>query len=348
MPDDADEPLDALSVEKESLQHEESSVAPASIEVIPESRTKSPSGRTKKGDWRFHTASASVLLVIVGVFYWVNRNPGGRRAVDTGLPATAPEKNSVPRASVLGSDSADSTNESESNAPPADSGSGIGSELGGKFDIVLGDIAKQRQGSQPKELEPKEPEEQRWQALPGFPDDIASNFQSSSGWEWAKILPKRIEILPAPNVKSGVRISQQGMELQPGESISVQTSLSTKMPKELAVGFMMGKSAVVLKSEPQRVNLTARLAGEKKSRVLLALDQPTAPVRLEVRRLTETERMSLAGSMVRLTVSSGDMRQSTEIALGSIASKMAVTLLVGPPRAKMGRKFWIADLKTLK
>ena len=337
MPDEADELNDAPSLTEEPLRQEESLDAPASIDVIGKNQGRSPSHRIKKSNWKFHLASVSILLAIVGVFFWVNRNAGGRRAAGATSPVSSPKAlSSSPNAS---SSNIDPKTAEESK--PTDSGSGLGLGLGGKFDQVLGDIAKQREGPQPNDPTNADSDED-WQALPGFPADLRANFQSSSGWDWAKITANQIEILPLAEVKSGVRISKVGWVLEPGDSITIQTSLSTKMPKEVAVGFLIGRSAVVLKSESKRVNLTARLAGEEKSRVLLAVDQPNAPMRLDVHRSADEH------GVIRFTISSDDKRQSTEVTLSSLEPKTAVTLLVGPPRKTMGRKFWIADLKTLR
>lgn len=119
--------------------------------------------RNKPSDWKYHGISAAVLLAIVGIIFWVNRNPGGRRAAQARIsePAaseteslstpTSPgqaNQHSAATTSRKANQSQPSTDSSISSrrspiARKRETGSGLGAELGNKFSTILSEIAEQ-------------------------------------------------------------------------------------------------------------------------------------------------------------------------------------------------------------
>ncbi|QDV44166.1 hypothetical protein Enr13x_40280 [Stieleria neptunia] len=167
----------AAAVASESSQRRESTV---------------PRPRTKASDWKYHGISAAVLLTVVAIVFWVNRNPGGRRAAE----ARPSQRESPVRESSLTTtatnDVADQDQKSgsggregtarrtrkasqqatrsgvsvpRSRSPIAkrrETGSGLGAGLGDKFGEVLSDIAKQpEERAMPSEATPRSPGEFR-------------------------------------------------------------------------------------------------------------------------------------------------------------------------------------------
>ncbi|MCC9602964.1 hypothetical protein LOC67_20635 [Stieleria sp. JC731] len=124
--------------------------------------------RRKQSQWHIHAISASLLLAIVGIIYWVNRDPGGRRAADVRQVDSAKNDSIATEPSAAEpseSESTESPNESNvrrkapamaapsSSAAPRnrkspivarrEQGSGLGSGLGSKFGDILNDIEAQ-------------------------------------------------------------------------------------------------------------------------------------------------------------------------------------------------------------
>jgi hypothetical protein len=119
----------------------------------------------KAADWRYHAMSAAGLLLVVGLVYWINRHPGGRRAADTQsdpahrsaapVAPAATESGTMPISPELSS-SEMNARKPLAPAPPGlsvarkspivekrERGSGLAVGLGDKFSDVLSDIADQ-------------------------------------------------------------------------------------------------------------------------------------------------------------------------------------------------------------
>ncbi|MCS7470381.1 hypothetical protein NZK35_27340 [Stieleria sp. ICT_E10.1] len=150
----------------------ESAVTSAS-ETSQEQQASVSRRRKKPSDWKYHGISAAVLFTIVAIVFWVNRNPGGRRAAE----ARPSQHESPVRESSLmtavSDDVADQDDESGSGGPEGtarrtrkasrqaprsgmsvprsrspiakrrETGSGLGAGLGNEFSEVLSDIANQ-------------------------------------------------------------------------------------------------------------------------------------------------------------------------------------------------------------
>lgn len=121
--------------------------------------------RSKASDWRYHAISAAVLLSVVGMVYYFNRNPGGRRAAqaratdakqgagatddadwggdNTGATVSGPVRKANPRIAPVRTGNQSTSRRPSPIAKRRDTGSGIGSGLGDKFADVLSEIASQ-------------------------------------------------------------------------------------------------------------------------------------------------------------------------------------------------------------
>ncbi|MDV6030871.1 MAG: hypothetical protein F9B45_12380 [Phycisphaera sp. RhM] len=186
----------------------EPAVSPAS-ETSPEQQPSVSRPRKKPSDWKYHGISAAVLLTIVAIVFWVNRNPGGRRAAE----ARPSQRESPVRESSLTTtaldDVADQDDESGSNrregtarrtrkasrqaprsgvsvprgrspiAKRRETGSGLGAGLGNEFSEVLSDIAKQpNESAAPSDAAPRSPKE--FQPLGGLSIGPGKQLNESS------------------------------------------------------------------------------------------------------------------------------------------------------------------------
>lgn len=174
--------------------HSAESVSAAGASKVSETRMK-PS------DWKYHAISAAALLLIVSVVFWVNRNPGGRRAAQaraaeadsltdassTKVTSSKPsaEPNASPERGATTSAAREPAKRTNSRKAPAvassdssssrrspiakkrDTGSGLGMGLGSKFTDVLTDIAKQPGEDAPR-LERKPGSANGFQPLAGL------------------------------------------------------------------------------------------------------------------------------------------------------------------------------------
>lgn len=169
-----------LSLQNDSTEHGanvavaassgSASVDRATGKIDPHAARKKSTRRKKPSDWKYHAISAGVFLLIVGVIYWVNRNPGGRRAADaqsfdtssldrsSSAGATESTRVAKPKAASV---QARETRRANARKAPAirsrtpasprtstiakrrSTGSGLGMGLDSKFADVLTDIAKQ-------------------------------------------------------------------------------------------------------------------------------------------------------------------------------------------------------------
>ncbi|MCD0459371.1 hypothetical protein [Roseiconus lacunae] len=139
---------------------------PTSVEANDAATTTSstPYRRRKPSQWPLHAASASVLLAIVGIVYWVNRDPGGRRAAEVSSQATQSMQAAevASRSSAAGQNDGSATEPRKRLAPVQttsadtlprkskspivarrETGSGLGTSLGSKFGNILDDIESQ-------------------------------------------------------------------------------------------------------------------------------------------------------------------------------------------------------------
>ena len=186
----------------------------AASETSPSQESAVSRPGKKASDWKYHGISAAVLLAIVAVVFWVNRNPGGRRAAE----ARPSQRESTVRESSLTTTGADGiadqaggadsggqdssvqrtatrTRKASRQAPRSgvsdprsrspiakrrETGSGLGAGLGDKFSEVLSDIAKQpEEAVMASEATPRSPGEFR--PLGGLSIGPAKKITRSSG-----------------------------------------------------------------------------------------------------------------------------------------------------------------------
>ncbi|MEO1614542.1 MAG: hypothetical protein AAFV88_01750 [Planctomycetota bacterium] len=157
----------ALQQRENSAGQPEDSAKPEQTDSSAATKTaRTGRSRSRAGAWKYHAVSAAVLLGIVGIFWFVNRNPGGRRAAEVSPRESSSSNASQGTPNAAATDvqarrenqrrkapptPPESTRSATPIAKPRKRGSGIGSRLGSgiggdfqsKFGSVLSEISEQ-------------------------------------------------------------------------------------------------------------------------------------------------------------------------------------------------------------
>ncbi|MCO8123053.1 hypothetical protein NHH03_15000 [Stieleria sp. TO1_6] len=345
---------------------------PADNNAAAEPNPTAAPRRKKAADWKYHVISAAVLLGIVGMVFWVNRDPGGRRAAQLASPTSA---SSTPKASKQTAQSGQAANGGARKAPATtpgnrsvarkpiiaprrETGSGLGMGLNNKFGDVLADIASQEATGEPKSdpagfqplgglsigpvkneiTDSDQPTD--LQPVEAFPEAIAQRFESESGLDWFTVDAGRLQINVAKQ-KNSFQLSDRQFQLAPGAAVQLTTSLASGMRGEVRVGFVIDGVRLGLRPKGNGLEVTARDRGAEASvDSVTKLPGKTQQATFTVIRATEDP------NTLRWTLSAGDKQCSGSVIATNLADQAGVALFAIAPKSDMKQSLWISDLKT--
>ncbi|PAY19617.1 hypothetical protein CKO51_10155 [Rhodopirellula sp. SM50] len=260
----------------------------------PQSPVSRP--RTKASDWKYHGISAAVLLTIVAIVFWVNRNPGGRRAAEARpsqheSPVRESSLTTTASGEVADQDDQSGSSRQEgtarrtrkasrqaprsgvsvprSRSPIAkrrETGSGLGDGLGNKFSEVLSDIANQPSESvMPSDATPRSPK--AFQPLGGL--SIGPGKQLTESSEAIKSLEGLSAVDAFPAQLADRFESEQGLdwfettdgELRPKTIQGQQTYQLSDKQFELTAGSAMSLTSSMSAGMPAATQVGFEIDG---------------------------------------------------------------------------------------
>lgn len=331
--------------------------------------------RKKKSDLKYHLASAAALLALVGLIAFLNSGQGGRQAsqVQETTSASGAKREKPSPASKSTEESSNAAFQSASQPAPAaarkatpkaakkarpeaarkrptiektERPSGLVSAMpagaatdfsnltpktngGPNFFQPFGGVTK---GSLRKRVSAKD-----WPTglvkAAAFETNIQSHFDCEQGFEW--LVAEEGHWNVAPKMKSSARLVSKDIQLQPGESVSITTSMAQRMNSELRLGIELGNVRVGIKPSKRGVNVFVKeIGGSEES--ITTLKSPKKPITLLVQR--HPTNLNRVHWMAR----SGEQFLAGQNIEGQIGDQRAlVAISVTGPKKPMKTKFWI-------
>ncbi len=358
----------------------EPAAEPSATAVLdPDRPATTMAPRKRSGDWKYHAVSAAVLLGVVGLIYAVNRNEGGRRAAE----ARRETESNEPRSSgPVGSETARQTPQpasevrsASSPAPsrpqqrspivkPRESGSGLGSGLGGKFENVLSEIAGDTEsgsadmsgrtsgqdGFQPlgglligavKQGDRADNPPEGLSSVDPFPEATQERFTSEVGWDWFEVMGQRLQV-KASGDQGGTLFSlrDQQFTLAAGAAASIRASLGAPMRRDAQAGFAIDGIRVGVRPTKAGVELFASDRGDDRQvDSITKLPGDSDPVTLTIMRdAGQTDVLHWFASI-------GDQLRSGTVTTAALPAEAALEVFVVPPRQSLKQPLWLSDLK---
>jgi hypothetical protein len=335
--------------------------------------------RKRSGDWKYHAVSAAVLLGVVGLIYVLNRNEGGRRAAEarpeTGSTASRSSDPGGSESARRASDPAAETRSASSPAPsrpqrrspvakPRESGSGLGSGLGGKFGNVLAEIAagpesdstempdggSRQDGFQPlgglligavKQGNRADDAPDELSAVGPFPSAVQQHFVSDRGFDWFEVADQTLRVNVSGDQGGKVfALRNESLALAPGAAVSIRASLGAPLRRDVQAGLAIDGIRVGVRPTKAGVELFARDRGEDAELDSIAkVSGDRDPVTLTILRDAEQT------DVLRWFASIGDQLRSGTITTTSLPVEAALEIFVVPPRQSLKQPLWLSDLK---
>lgn len=336
--------------------------------------------RSKANEWKYHAISASVLLVIVGVVYWFNRDQGGRRAAqaltgstDPGTSnatteAAGPSQPAAPNRTVSSKPAVvvASRGNPSTRSPIAkrrETGSGLGSGLGDKFGSVLSDIANQPRPSQTSDGKPsndqstfrplgklglgetrKDLDESEFPsdliAVTSFPSELKERFDCEQGFDWYTLDGEQLTINTNAG-SSSILMTDKEFQLTPGSSIGLTTSVAQKMQRDARVGLSIDGTSFSIGPSKNGIEVFVTAADSESDGASISKFKTSAG---SVRLLLQRD--SADPEIVRWFVRAADQIHSGSVMIADLDASPATSLFVVTPGKDQKRPLWIGDLGT--
>ena len=331
-----------------------------------------PVARKRPSQWKYHAASAAVLLSVVALIVWLNRGEGGRRAARTAATATGRAWIASDAVSDVADDSTanDSRNAGDAKpqrplrspiSKPRKTGSGLGAGLSGKFGDVLSDIADQSKsyntgqttsnGFQPqrglligpiktgnKAVRPPG----KLVTVGGFPGQVNENFRCDAGFAWFVVKDQQLRVKPdaggeTPRMRA---LKSPSMRLAHHGALSVRTSVAKGMPGTVRVAFSIDGVLIGIRPAKNSLEVFARDRGDETAiESISKLDSVGKPTTLTIGRDAKES------DVLHWYVQSGKQKQSGTITATNLPSSAEVCLVITPSKKKTKPPLWVNDLR---
>ncbi len=319
--------------------------------------------RRKKSTWdeyKLHAASASILLAIVGVVWFVNRGGGERRAAKAGAAKTtstvrSPEKISSPAKRAATQRTANIQPAAGRPRPAAPRRSTP--SLAPDFDVQAF-LSKDAPGmSKPNEAEQvaakpntnavsvamKLPAD--WEPKIKVVDDfssqnLAGTYQFDDKKTACKIENGHVVIQTAKASKYGT-LRHQKLKLKAGQAIALDTNLTPKSEHGVQIGLAVGPARIALGVVKGQLQVRAKNQGESKSpmKSLGNLKASSSPTTLIVMRNKDNPKL------LQWLARSADGDLSGRIQVDSLPAQVPVVIFFTAPEKSTKTPIWFDNLR---
>lgn len=345
---------------------------PHSAESAEKSKTAARTRRRKRSTWdeyKLHLASASILLTIVGIIWFVNRGSGERRAAQAGAARSSPvspaRTNSTKRrAPSLAAPAADRRAPvSRQQQRPKRSG---GPSLAPSFDTdqylkqeapaMSKPSESNGAGNEPKKtgsaqangaadksikLQLGESWKPEIKLVDAFDDKLSDRYQFSGDKTVCELQDGRILIQKAVKSRYAVLKSKK-VKLKPGQAIAIDTNLPLGAGQGVQVGFGLGQARLALGSTKDHLQVRAKLANQKNVPAIpLGTLKPSAqPTTLVLLRSKDNPKK------LHWIAKSGEEDISGQIIINSLSkSNEQVSIVFTAPEEQPKESIWIDNFR---
>ncbi len=323
------------------------------------------SRRRKKSTWdeyKLHLLSASILLLIVGIIWFVNRGAGQRRAAKAGAAQTAPavaqRKATTQRKSSAPTRPALTQRPAVARSKPAARRSGRPS-LTPDFDVqaFLSEgapgMSKQDAAKQGKAGNTKQPKHSvaidlpaNWQPAIPIKDEFTAKLQERYQFDGKKVPCKlereRVVIQQVDKKSKYGFIRHKSIKVKPGQALALDIRLATPTNQPGQIGLSIGPMRLAVSGSKGELQIRAKHNDQKQGpmKVLGKMDAASSPATLVVVRSKENPKQFY------WLARSGENDLSGKISVANLkAQPQLVTIFFTTPGQEVEEPVWFDNLR---